>query len=298
MRSVDIAGKVYNIPSEMEELSSEQYLFFVKLLLEASEEKLNLHDVKVFMIVKILIIVGINQLEKFQAEKKEAILDNLSRIVSMMDFLFEKDNNGLKPNLNFTKNLLPSFKVGLIRYHGPADTLSNISFQEYIDAHSHYTEYLASEMKNTDALNRLIAVLYRPQKFGYHIRKRFTGFDGQRRKAYNDNLVEIRAEWIKELDFHVKYGIFLWYHACENFFRSGMLTVEGKEINLSKLYSGGSSSSKKDDIGLAGILYSLAETQVFGNVKETARENIFDVMLRLYQVKSDYDELQRKSKQK
>lgn len=274
MRSVDIAGKVYNIPSEMEELSAEQYLLFVKLLLEADKGKLTLHDVKVFMIVKILKIVGINQLDKYHAEKKEAILDNLSRLVPMMDFLFQDDEDGVRPNIQFTRNLAPSFRMGLIRYYGPADTLSDLTFQEYIDAHSHYVDFIESKMAFEGSLNLLISVLYRPQKIGYHIRKHLSTFDGQRRKEYNDNMVKNRAKWIHKLSYHIKYAIFLWYQACENFLRGGTLTVEGKEINLSKLYQGGS-SSKKDDIGLAGILYSLAETQVFGNVKETARENIF-----------------------
>ena len=100
---------------------------------------------------------------------------------------------------------------------------------------------------------------------------------------------------IGRIPFAIKYGIFLYFSGCSNFLSTGTIIVEGKEIDLSVLYERGDSSDYAD-IGLAGILFSLAESKVFGGVEETDRQQVWDVMLRLYQVVTQMKDAESKSK--
>ena len=38
------------------------------------------------------------------------------------------------------------------------------------------------------------------------------------------------------------------------------------------------------NVGLIGLLYSIAETGVFGTIEQTDNQNIWDIMVRVYQV--------------
>jgi hypothetical protein len=43
-------------------------------------------------------------------------------------------------------------------------------------------------------------------------------------------------------------------------------------------------------------MFNLAETGVFGNVKSTSEQNLFDVLYRLYQTQKQYEKIKTKDK--
>ena len=74
--------------------------------------------------------------------------------------------------------------------------------------------------------------------------------------------------------------------------------VDGIELDLSKLYTKGSSDTSKTDVGMVGLLYSLAETAVFGSIEQTDNSNLWDIMIRLYQVVMQMQEIEEINKKK
>jgi hypothetical protein len=81
--------------------------------------------------------------------------------------------------------------------------------------------------------------------------------------------------------------------AWETFLKEGEIEINGKPISLSILYETHPLDEKIDsefsaDIGLTGIIYQLAESNLFGDVKTTRKEGLYDIMLRLYQKRIEY----------
>ena len=281
MHTIEIPEIKYNaeIPSHVSELSPKQYLTFVKLLLLQEQGEITWEQFRIRLIVSLMDIRKTRRyIQPDQAALVEANLYQLSELMdSFCDPVEAEGRTKLVLNISFTKNLVP--RIG--RLYGPADGLTNISFFEYIDAHHSYIEFI--DTLNPDALDRLVTILYRPKKWFAGIRSRLNSWDGQKRIPYNDNQVDKRQKKVKLLPYHYKYAVFLWFRGCEEFLRSGEIQIGDSTIKLSLLYEGAPVTSK-DNTGLVGVLYTLAESGVFGNAKQTAETNLFDVLVRIYQL--------------
>ena len=87
----------------------------------------------------------------------------------------------------------------------------------------------------------------------------------------------------------------MWFNACIRFLREGKPVIDGNEIDLGLLYQG-SEAGTVAGIGMQGILFSLSESNVFGDIDKTSNSNLYDVMARLYQLKADYENEKSKAK--
>jgi hypothetical protein len=221
------------------------------------------------------------------SDNREQANGEIYRISELCESFFEDiERDGQKTKtfkLSFTQQFIPKI-CG--KFYGPADALQDITFAEYRIAHSFYAAYLDS--KTDSDLNHLIAVLYRPAKRFLWLKKLLPSYDGQVRIPFtsksNPLFLESRAKAIAKLPMSIRYGIFLFFSGCEEFLAKGVVNVDGKQIDFSIIYEKSENSEDSPDIGLIGILYSLAETKVFGSIEETDGQNLFDIMIRLYQV--------------
>ncbi|MHC1707431.1 MAG: hypothetical protein AB9842_07905 [Bacteroidales bacterium] len=289
MHSIEIPAIGYyrEIPADITELSPEQYLDFVELFLMLTHEKISYHELRIKLLDR---LVGFSKpLRKLKPEQKETVLSEIYRLSEIMDSFvhFVESEGSQKPwiNLTLVKNLVPEIRTRSRTLYGPADALTDLSFFEYIDAHNHYSEFLNTASE--ESLDKLIAVLYRPEIEHYKRARQKEDFDGQRRVKYNSGSVEARAKELAFLPYPVKFGIFLFYHGCEDFLRDGEISLGDSRIRLSVLYEY-PEVTDSDDTGLVGVLYTLAESQVFGNAQQTADTNLYDVMVRLYQLMKTY----------
>jgi len=287
-----------NYASEIPELTPRQFSAFMELVLQFQSGQISATDFKTFLICKLLNIKKSTRWYNLQKEKQDTINENIFRLTETLDSFFDTEKREGKEvkvlNLNFIKNMLP--RIG--RYYGPDDALTNCNFYEYKEAHYACLDYLKTE--NEDSLNCLVAILYRPRKMFYHIRRFFPGYDGQKRRHYgpktNPFFLKNRILRISRLPFAIRYGTLLWFHSCEEYLMDGKPVIDGSEIDLSILYTKGDEGSK-GDIGLTGLIFSLAESGVFGNIEATADANLYDVMARLVQLKKAKDELEAKQKE-
>lgn len=299
MHTIEIPekGLQHSFPSQIEEMNEHQFIRFIELVLQYTGEAITLEQFKASLIISLLDVRLDFMYTFMSADARENALAEIYRLGELCESFFEEiDHEGKKSKcfkLNFTRNFIPVI-CGI--YHGPADVLQDVTFCEYRHAHRYYTAYLESHDEND--LNHLIAVLYRPAKKGLTFRRFFAGFDGQIRvpftSRYNPMILENRVKDIAGLPMAIRYGIFLFFSGCERFLVNGSVKIDGKTIEFSSIYDQRDGESSGPDIGLIGILYSLAETHVFGSIEETDNQNLYDIMLRLYQLVSQSKAMEQK----
>jgi hypothetical protein len=283
---------VHLVPSCLEELNTTQFLSFCDLLLKYQQGKITIEQFKVAFVIKLADIRFTLPYWLLNKEKKEAVNSEIYRLSSLADSFFTDEIREDKPvsvlQLNFIKQFIPVIGG---KYYGPSEGLQDCSFCEYRMAYTHFKSYMNSEQE--EDLDKMIAVLYRPRKAFLWLRKRLPGYDGHRRQSFtsksNPVLFEKRVERISLLPMPVKYGIFLFFSGCNNNLATGEIEIEGNKIDLSLLYKKSSSGKSDPGIGLVGLLYSLAETKVFGSIEETDSQNIYDIMARLFQVMKQFE---------
>jgi len=301
MHTIEIPAKneTYLMPSEMHELNSAQYIALCYVLNQLEHGKISNAEAELRLVIALAEIELGWRYSIMSKRNKMFVHENLNQLIPLAKTIFEERQTEtgekvLLPSIAFVDNKIPSFR-GMI---GPEDALQNCTFFEYKEAYAQWYQYQQSQ--DIAHLNELIAILYRPQKSFLRIRKRMRNFNGDPRATYtvitNPRKLQNRIRKVEKWPAHIKYGIWLWFTACMEFLRTGKPVIDGIEIDLAILYKGDEGGSA--GIGLTGILYSLAETGVFGGIRETGDSNLYDVLARLYQVKLQMDEIKAKSKEK
>lgn len=276
-------GKKIDIPGSFDEMRQEDMIVFAHLYLEFQKGTIDLAKLKTEMVLQFLGVRMVKwRFELLSAEEKNRIYENVYLISEKLDFFFKEEQNdgkiNLKVNFPWTNNLIPVYD----HFRGPEKLMSDITFLEYKNAHVAASEYLQSKDEND--LNWLVATLYRRHKLFW-----------MPKPKYDEYKVKKFAERVAIWPFSVKYAILLNFLAWEEYIRTGTFTIDGNQISFSLLFEK-SKDSESDDAGtgLTGLLFSLAETGVFGNVKATSEQNIYDVLFRLYQVRREKMEMDKK----
>lgn len=269
------------IPSSFDEMSGADYIRFINLWLRLQSKMMDLTRLKTELVYHFLNIRhNATRWQYYTPDDKQLIAVNVHAIAEHLNFLYtEKVIDGqthLGVNLSWSKNHIPEYK-GLI---GPADALSDITWIEYKDAMIAATSYIESE--DIDDLKRLAAIFYRKKSFWT-----------KKRLPYDPDEVQSNMVNVRNFPFPVLYGIFLFFLSCEKYIREGTFTIDREDITFSLLFTK-TEDNKSSGTWMTELLYNLAETGVFGTAKETARQNLFDVLFRLWQVHNDY--LKRKQK--
>lgn len=270
------------MPESMEELTRAQFVYFSSLLLLLFEEKITIAELKVRMAMKLLDLdVNPKDYQKLPTKTKLAITENLYRITELTDYYFVEEEGKYKVNLGFTKNFVPSLVSGSFTYYGPENALMDVDFLEYKDASNYFNSYMKD--KDEADLNRLVAVLYRPRNLA------------MRKPPYNPKDVERRARRFSKLDFSIRFAIYIFFMACEEFLRTAEVDIDGSQVSFSLLYEQTMKEkqlAKKQkypsNTGLAGVAISLASSGVFGPIEKVYRQNLYDVLFLMYKNRIEY----------
>ena len=129
----------------------------------------------------------------------------------------------------------------------------------------------------------MVAVLYRPKKWFWFIRKAFTDNQDPRKKFVNRSLKK-RCTRIASLDYDIKYSVFLFF--------SGVLN------SLPMLYpyvyqQKGDAGS--EDNGWASLIISLADGKTDDKSLETVmNSNLYNVLIGLNKKSKEYHEYMSK----
>jgi len=68
--------------------------------------------------------------------------------------------------------------------------------------------------------------------------------------------------------------------------------VGGVSVNIAQLFK--PSKKKAKGVGPVGIIWDLAESNVFGNADETGKKNVYDILVRMVQLHEKSEEIKKK----
>ena len=234
MNTVQINGITRELPASWNELTGKQLVHVAKLI----REGITVVDFKVKILFSFLKI-------KFRLFKKMNPED-VYFLGETLEFLIK--------DVNLTKNLIPRIK----RYYGPDDSLRNITFGEFIRVQMAIESF--NKDKNEDSLNNMLAVIYRPRKFAWWIRK-YLHVSTDCRLKLLDRTCPKRTRAMGKVDYSVKYAVLLFVTGVFN-------SLPGKFPNVYKTKA----KNEEKKSGWIDVIISLAD----GKTDDESLERIYN----------------------
>lgn len=305
MITVEIPEKdIYaELPSDWHELTTDQFATVIKNWIKLVDQKISLDE---FRLIVLYDFLGIKR-SPFQGwkDKRLTAVDiqekffNLWQLCETLNWIFrEVEMDGEKVIvLSYTGviNMMPQIETVQYEFIGPADGLLDITFSEYRYAWKYFLSY--SHNRKHDDLDMMVAVLYRPERTDYNLIRLTPSFDGHRREAFNPNLTAHYAEICKAIPYWQKYAVYHWFGNCDRWIKEDELELDGKMISFAPLFANQKSEEEdlsENDLGLTSLLFSLAESNLFGTMENADKANYIDVLTALLYWKQQIDKIKRK----
>jgi len=261
MNLVEIDHIRRSLPSEWNELSRKQLLYVSRLF----SEQLTMVDFRVKALFEFLSIK--------RKTFKRITPEDAFTLCESLDFLNKE--------VTLTRNLIPVIKVGLRKYYGPADAMFYCTFGEFTLACSALDEF--QKTGEEKYLDELVAILYRPKKVFWFIRKYFTDNQDPRAKFMNRTLKK-RARNLAKVDQCLKYSTYLFFNGVLN--------------SLPGLYPyvyQQKGETESQDNGWASLIISLADGKTDDKSLETImNSNLYNVFIGLNKKSKEYHEYMSK----
>lgn len=185
-----------------------------------------------------------------------------------------------------TVNLLPTWQY----LQGPASHGADMTFGEFRYAAAAMNKYNAGQ--DPADLRALCAILYRPdvEEKGCKIREPF-------RPQYMGRYMEL----VRDMPQCVQWGVYAWFAYFCNYLFIGTFIIDGLELCFAPVFERHRKSPDEQpgiiqNLGMNSVLYSVAESGVFGNVDATDDTLLLRVMMKLLDDKQRADEMMRNLK--
>ena len=224
---------------------------------------------------------------------------NIYQLSELVDSFFEEEEEGRRIiKQYYINNPVPFFRSRLFCYYGPADEFNNVKFGEYVDGLGHYTDF--HQTGDPHYLYLLLATFYRRRKPGTALAKFLETFNGDERVRYNPESVAARAKKFKMQHTGIVFGFYLLFASFQKYITTAQLYVAGNEIDLSVLFDEGSRTHKESDlpgIGMKSLMYSFAESGVYGDLERVREVPLWEALVRMYDLtkrSKDYEANQPK----
>ncbi|MDR1119544.1 MAG: hypothetical protein LBM08_01335 [Dysgonamonadaceae bacterium] len=305
--------KKYRYPDQWEELSPEQYLMLVELLLEFMQGNISAQEVRLAYFIN---IANINS-KAIIKRNRERFNENLFRITRTLNFMFryeypdgsldeiapelrkslsktlpndlpdhvelqyvKKLKRQTFPDFTFAKNLLPEIKINGKKYPGYIFELheevihTTLTAEQYVNANLLYGKYI--DTRNPSYLDMLVATLYCPK---------------------GSDAVSF-AETAAKSDNVDKQAVFICFQAIQTF----LATRTKYAILWSRKPA---DKNDKLSLGLSDSIYSLSSAG-YGSLNEVSQmpltaffdllvKNIIDAVKTLRDMKLKKDEIAEKT---
>ncbi|MEL5895044.1 hypothetical protein AAE250_16315 [Bacteroides sp. GD17] len=185
-----------------------------------------------------------------------------------------------------TANLLPAWRY----LRGPMSHGADLTFGEFRQAAAVVNKFNAEH--DLADLRALCGILYRkPVKDkGCIMREPF-------RPQYMNRYMGL----VRDMPVWIQWGIYAWFaYFCQYLF-TGTFIIDGLELCFAPVFdrhkkSGGYSPGIIQNLGMNSVLYSVAESGIFGNVDATDDTLLLRVMMKLLDDKQRADEILRNLK--
>ena len=212
------------------------------------------------------------------------LVDRLSQTLTWMYRINQQGE--IELTCETTVNLLPKYR----QLVGPASHGADLTFGEFRHAVTVMNAYTTDH--DPASLLALCAILYRLP---------FKDRDGSmRRGRFREYRFAKFIQDAEQIPPALRYGIYVQFAYFCQYLQTGSFVIDGAEVTFAPLFakSTGEQMSGVQDLGLTGILLSVAESGVFGNVGDTDDAPLLQVMLKMLADKQKADLLLKNLKQK
>lgn len=270
--------KELEFPDCWEELFPAEWMYLLKLRHKLINKKgITLADVKMEWCRFVLSTRGIRGKGKCDYY---LLVYNLSQT---LDWMWKENEDGsVELTFNSTQNLLPEWK----NLRGPLSHGSDLTFGEFRNAVTLMNGY--NETKAAIMLEALAGMLYR--RPGATVGK--ANFDGNYREEFKRERINFYSNRVRVMPEQLQWGIYAWFaYFCE-YLLTGSFIIDGMEVCFAPVFERREKEESVTDvqnIGLNSILFSIAETGIFGNAEDTDNTLLLKVMLKMLDDKQRAD---------
>ncbi|MBV9989384.1 MAG: hypothetical protein JO301_17020 [Chitinophagaceae bacterium] len=226
-------NKKATLPENYNELSRRQVIAISRLFLVGYPP-----DVAQLEALRILLNRSLIGLYRIPLQAKSAMLEHV-------DWVFAR--NGL------TRQFLPRYR----RFYGPAGEWDNLTMGEWSNCEVYY-EWMVND-RDENAINYLIAVLYRRRKKQYPVK---LDPDGDLRVPYNHHETAYWAAKISRWPIAVKMGILNWYDGCREYV-----------INSYDVFEPGTTEEEKKAPGMMEVIRGMCGA-TYGSFDQVEKMNV------------------------
>lgn len=194
-------------------------------------------------------------------------------------------------NFNSTVNLMPEIKGKWFNLYGPKNYGQDLTFGEFRHAVAAVRMY--EQTKDEMHLLALCAILYRRTEIR----------DGaMKRREFVPELMDEYIEDCEGTEMTQITAAYFWFAAfCKHLYTEPFV-IEGMEVSFAPVFqhTGGGEADGygEQSIGLNAILFTMAESGVFGNMRETDKTPLLTVMMKLLDDKQRTDKMIREAKKR
>lgn len=183
-----------------------------------------------------------------------------------LGFLFSEESAAL--TFDSVANPMPVVRSGLVRLYGPGELLQDLTFGEFRHASAAINRFFRSH--EPEDLDECIAFLYRRRCRKANRAGRMVPDVDQRNARGHIHRASRLKGWQKNL-------VMMWFAACLKYLQSGVLEINGEEVDLSKLFVGDEKSSGIS-FGWNDLLVEVAKENTLGNIDRVDEEPLFSVL--------------------
>lgn len=272
-----------NIPDCFDEMRTEEWRALLWCRGKMVRDKsVSMEDVRRYMADLMLYLRGVKRPIIMRKASRDLLVWN---VAETLDWMIRIEGNEVIIPINTTFQLLPKYE-NLV---GPDGHASNLTFGEFHHAVAAMNLYT----KNHDeaSLLALCAVLYRPKKHR-----------GKRMPFRSEDMSYLMIEAAK-IPEYIRWGIYAWFANLCDYIRTGTFNIYGQELCFAPLFARKYRTDDEDshpepeggDLGMNGILLSVAESGVFGNLEDVQQAPLLSVLMKMLQDYQQAESIKQKS---
>ena len=271
MNTIEVfeTGKVVQVPGSWREMTPEQ----VRGVFRIFERCLRRGESPLDFNVRVLwMLLGVRRTVKgwftdiFNGSSSVRDENVYRMCEKFLGFLFSEESAAL--TFDSVANPMPVVRLGLVRLYGPGELLQDLTFGEFRHASAAINRFFRSH--EPEDLDECIAFLYRRRCRKANRAGRMVPDVDQRNARGHIHRASRLKGWQKNL-------VMMWFAACLKYLQSGVLEINGEEVDLSKLFAGDEKSSGIS-FGWNDLLVEVAKENTLGNIDRVDEEPLFSVL--------------------
>lgn len=271
MNTIEVfeTGKVVQVPGSWREMTPEQ----VRGVFRIFERCLRRGESPLDFNVRVLwMLLGVRRTVKgwfadiFNGSSSVRDENVYRMCETFLGFLFSEESAAL--TFDSVANPMPVVRSGLVRLYGPGELLQDLTFGEFRHASAAINRFFRSH--DPEDLDECIAFLYRRRCRKANRAGRMVPDVDQRNARGHIHRASRLKGWQKNL-------VMMWFAACLKYLQSGVLEINGEEVDLSKLFAGDEKSSGIS-FGWNDLLVEVAKENTLGNIDRVDEEPLFSVL--------------------